>query len=99
MRGENGSTLGKASQSRVEPEPTNPIHIRRQMRKLNAGHIGSRQLLSQYVCFFFLFFFMKYCSRLDFFLLLRAIMCYLFNCRAIVLLDLIFVRVCHPESS
>ena len=46
-------------------EPTiSLLHMWRQMRKSNPGHIGGRQLLSQYVVVVFL---MKYCYRLFFF--------------------------------
>ena len=67
MRGENGSTRGKASQSKVET--ISLLHIWHQMRKL-VDH--ERQELSQYVVL--VFFFFKYCYRL------RIVMlCYLFN--------------------
>ena len=64
MTGENGSTRGKASQSRIREPTISLLDMWRQMRKLNPGHLGGRQLLSQYVVVVFL---IKYCYRLVFF--------------------------------
>ena len=42
--GENQSTWGKKKLSGQSREPTNSIHMSQRVRKLNAGHIGERQL-------------------------------------------------------